>query len=279
VNSFYTQIFNRAIALEKSGDYQSALAEYNRIVSDNPGFRPALINLGALYSRMKRHDEAMDYFHRALAISEDYLTWFNIGSMHYRAGDYKQTVIAMTRARRLRADFVLATLVCGLSYSHMRNLRAAEKSFLEVLGVDAANDVALTALVLLYHEHGPQYKALPLIETLLAVRPANQGLLKIRSRILAARGELAPAIEDIKQICEHDAGYTSYNDYIRSVPVSTYTDRYGTLDEKIERLTERADRDGQPEDLLSLSLCHLFRGDTRQAMDCLGKAVSPAHNA
>ena len=53
-------------------------------------------------------------------------------------------------------------------------------------------------------------------------------------------------------------------------PVESFTDKYGTIDDKIETLNERIKEDANS--LISLSLCHLLKGDTDTAIDYLFKS-------
>jgi len=51
--------------------------------------------------------------------------------------------------------------------------------------------------------------------------------------------------------------------------VETLTDRFGTIDDKIQSLNEKVFADSSS--LISLSLCHLFKGETDAAIDYLFK--------
>ncbi|MGL4370329.1 MAG: tetratricopeptide repeat protein [Spirochaetota bacterium] len=86
-NSFSPQDrFAKALEYEKAGDFMLALQEYATLSWTEIPYRPALVNLGSLYSRMNRIDDAMNCYQKAVELEDDNLSWFNIGSIHYRKG-------------------------------------------------------------------------------------------------------------------------------------------------------------------------------------------------
>jgi len=272
--SLYSQKdkFTKALEYEKSGDYIMALQEYATLSHADEPFRPALINLGSLFSRMNRLDDAMNCYCLAVDMEEDYITWFNIGSIHYKKEEYKQAVIALEKAKRMNGTFILPVLVTGLAYSRLGNVKAAEKSFKDVLVSAPSNEVAMTALAILYYEAGKMNQSLDMIDRLLLLKPHHGSVRKLRSKILFNLGRIAESAHDIKQLSNEDEGYTVFNRFVRSIPVEVFDDGYGTLDVKIEQLESKAEEEKNPGDMIALSLCYLFKGETDMAVEVLYKA-------
>ena len=264
-------LFGKALEFEKKGEFMMALQEYANLAHGTPPYRPALINLGALYSRMNRFDDAMLCYQNAISIEDDSLAWFNIGSLHYKRCEYKKAVIACERARRLDALFVLPILVMGLSFSHLKNFKAAEKSFVDVLSLSPVNEVALTALTILYYEKGRHHQALEMADRLLSTYPTKDRVRNLRSKILFNLGRMMETAEEIKRVKETDERYTVYTQFVESVPVEVYDDRYGSIEDKIQLLEEKTSEESRPGDMIALSLCYLFKGDADHAIDCLLK--------
>ncbi|MBN1498833.1 MAG: tetratricopeptide repeat protein [Spirochaetes bacterium] len=263
------QKFAKAIEFEKTGEYQTALSLYALISKENPDFRPVFLNMGSLYSRMGKIDDAMKCFRRAGELGEDYLNWFNIGSIYYKKGNFKQAVISFERSRKLNKSFILSALVTGLAYSRLKNLKGAETVFSEVLSIDPENKVALNALSLLYYESGRFDKSLKLCEKITSSDKENINAVKLKSSIYYEIGEYDKSAEILKKVKSNDKSCTTYDSFVKSLPVEIYTDRYGTIEKKIERLTEKSTETGNPEDYISLSLCHLLNGNTDMAIDTL----------
>ena len=264
--------FARAVEYEKTGEYMLALQEYLTLTKEEAPLRQALVNLGSLYSRMGDPDNAMSCYARAVELEEDYLAWFNIGSLHYKRSEWKQAVISLEKSRRLNGAFPLAVLVMGLSYSRMGNVRAAERCFADVLEVQPRSEVALTALAILCFDNAKFNQALDLVDRLLEIKPDNAGIKKLRSKILFSIGRSSESAEMIKSFKDEDPGYRGFDTFVQSVPVEIYDDRFGSIDEKIEKLEVKVSGNEKPEDMIALSLCYLLKGESDRAIDCLFRA-------
>lgn len=261
----YKQVFQA----EKAGEHLKALSGYSAIIKKYPQYRKAYVSLGSLYSRIGKLEDAMICYKKASNIHEDYLTWFNIGSLYYRKAKYKQAVINMEKSKKLNSSFILSVLVSGLSFSKLDNYKAAETSFKEVLIKDPENKVALNALSLLYYDNRQFDLSLKMCDELSSRGNENTNTIKLKSKIFYEKGDMEKAADLIKDLKEQDCGFTDYNSFIDKIPVNVYEDRYGTIESKIETLKEKIHEDSSPENYFTLSLCHLFKGDTDSAIETL----------
>lgn len=272
VSASQQERFSRAVEYETTGNHMLAEQEYLTLLQDSVPYRPALINLGSLYSRLNRYEEAMNCYGRAIELEEDYLSWFNIGSIYYRKGDYKQAVIALEQSRRINDNFTLPVLAMGLSYSKLGNVKAAEQCFLDILNKVPDNEVALTGLAILYFDRGNLHQALDMADRLLLIKSSHCGMKKLRAKILLDLGRSAESAKVVKEIRSDDNGFAGFDSLIGSVPERTFNDRYGSIDEKISMLEEKTAEGESPGDMIALSLCHLFNGNPDKAIDCLFQA-------
>lgn len=263
-----TDRLNNAASLEKNEDASSALNEYVSIIERDSANREACLNLGSLYFRLKRYRDAENFFLKAISIDEEYSAYYNLGSLYYRMGEYKKSVLNLEKSRRLNVSFYLASLVMGLSYSRMNNIKAAETNFLNVLKSDKENRVAITALAIIYYNEGRLDEALNFLERI--TDKENLKINEFKANILYRSGKITETADEIKGIARLSDGYRYYDNFIKSIPVEVYSDKYGDIDQKIELLKEKAvnDRDS----LISLSLCHLLKGETETAIDYLFEA-------
>lgn len=261
--------FYRAVQFEKEGDFAMALQEYCRIAEEGSANKEVYINLGSLYSRMNRFSEAMQCYEKALTLGEDYIVYFNIGSMYYKKGEYKKAVLELEKSRRLNGDFILTLLVMGLSFSRLRNLKAAESCFAEVLRMWPDNRVALMAMAFIYYETGRYVRALETIGKIAQADSGATAIKKLRADTLYKMNNFEDATAEWKSIKDRDADYTAYDEFIKTIPAEMYTDKYGTIHEKIEQLKTRTHYGGDKEDFIALSLCYLLSGNTDRVIDCL----------
>jgi len=273
-NSMQTQQqrFANAVELEKRGEYTSALREYQAIVSKDSTFKEAYLNLGSLYSRMEQYDEAMENYHHALRLGEDYLIYFNIGSILYRKGEYKRAVLMLEKARRIQSYFPLTILVMGLCFSRLNNRKAALNCFKDVLIIAPGNRVALTALALHHYESGDYANTLYYLDKLEKTGIDNSRFQRLRADALMKDGRVDEAARVVKSMRHNSEGFRKFDTFIEAVPVEVFTDRHGSIDTKIHVLKEKVKSGGDRESLISLSLCHMLKGDMDSAMDYLFQA-------
>lgn len=265
--------FTRAVEYETTGNLMLAEQEYLSLSQESSSpYRPALINLGSLYSRQNRYEDAMNCYGRALELEEDYLSWFNIGSIYYRKGDYKQAVIALERSRRMNETFSLPVLAMGLAYSKLGNVKAAEQCFVDILQKESGNEVSLTGLAILYYDRRNLHQALDMADRLLHLKPVHTGMKKLRAKILLDLGRSSESANVVKEIRSADKGFSVFDSFVGSVPESAFNDRHGSIDEKISMLEGKTADDADPGDMIALSLCHLFNGNPDKAIDCLFQA-------
>ena len=260
----------RAQDLEKQGNYLSALDEYRAIAREETGCIDVYFNLGALYSRMKRYEEALGCYRHILSAREDYLIYFNMGSVFYRMGEYKKAIIHLRKSKVLNEGFSLSALVMGLAFSRMEDRKGAEKCFRDVLDVLPENRVALNAMAILCYNEKKYDEALNYLNKIIQRDPGNVKISQFRTSVLLDAGKIPETATEIQNLRKISDGCRIYDEYIKSIPVEAYTDRYGTIDEKIAVLNARDKKDKN--NLISLSLCHMFKGEQETAIELLLRA-------
>ena len=100
--------------------------------------------------------------------------------------------------------------------------------------------------------------------------PADEKIINIKSDILYFSGNAAESIQEIKDLKKKSEKFRRYDEYIKSVPVDICNDRYGTLNDKVAKLESEDIKSS--DNLLKLSLVHLFSGNTDSAIDYLFEA-------
>ncbi len=259
--------FNKAIQFEKDGYYEKAQKEYISIITSNPAFRPAYVNLGSLYSRMNYFVESLKCYEAALTLGRDYITYFNIGCTLYKMNDYSKALKNLHHSISLNKQFALSKLVTGLCHSRLNNLVDAENNFLEVLKIWPDNRVSLTALAIIYYNKNNFDYSLQMLNRILYLDANNIKLRELKSNILLKTGHIDESAKEIKIIKQNSDGYRFFDEFITSIPVDSLTDKYGTIDNKISILKNKKNIEG--DNLIALSLCHLFKGETDLAIDYL----------
>ncbi|MFN7929412.1 MAG: tetratricopeptide repeat protein [Blastocatellia bacterium] len=88
--------FARAMALQRSGQFTEAEAEYRQIIAQAPNYAEAQANLGAVLAQLGRLKEAVTSYETALALNPALKPiWLNLGIAHYRAAQFAQAATAL----------------------------------------------------------------------------------------------------------------------------------------------------------------------------------------
>jgi eukaryotic-like serine/threonine-protein kinase len=96
---------------ESQGEQKKAEAAYRKAVEIQP-HRMYLDELGSLYLRMGRTEEAIRIFRRSIEIAPDgFIGYRNLGTAYYMQGDLAETASNLQKALQIRAD---ATLYANL---------------------------------------------------------------------------------------------------------------------------------------------------------------------
>ena len=220
--------------------------------------RNSYIELGLELVKTGMTDQALLCFRKANAIREDYLSLYNAASLLYLKNDFKNAILMLEKSRKLKPDFIMTSILAGISYSRLNNFRAAETNFINTLMLDPVNRTALTALSILYHNQGRMTESFHLVGRINALYETGKSFQKLKKGLIKHNVSL------------NTVKCSDYNAYISSLPVSIYNDKYGTIEEKIGRLETSGQRDR--DSLISLSLCHMFSGDTDSAIEYLFEA-------
>jgi tetratricopeptide (TPR) repeat protein len=245
----------------------SSLDEIIEKIKMNPLGRGHYLDLAAALVKLDRYDQAIKAYYKANSLKEDYVTLYNIGSLYYKKNDFKNAIIVLEKSKLLDDRFYMTYLLTGICYGRLNNYRAAESNFIKVIMSNPENVTALSALAILYHNQGKINESRKILSRLSA--SPIKSVKKIRNEILLQSDTNPLSDIDFKN---SSGGFSEFNNFIKSIPVSVLTDKYGTIEEKISRLESNPEK--TRDNLISLSLCHLFSGNTESAIDYLIEAGS-----
>jgi hypothetical protein len=94
----------------------------------------------------------------------------------------------------------------------------------------------------------------------------------LKSRIVSRLNRLEQSAREMKQNCQAVESDKEYDRFIQSLPDEIFTDRYGTIDDKIKALEGAREHHNDPRQLFALSFCHILKGNRDIAIDYLLQA-------
>jgi len=99
--------FQQGLALEETGaPIEEAITAYNKAVELNPAAAGALVNLGTIYYRQRKHQEAERHYLRAIEVDASYpLAHYNLGNVYDEQGDLTRAEEHYSTALRLNPNY------------------------------------------------------------------------------------------------------------------------------------------------------------------------------
>jgi len=128
----------------ESGDDAAAAVQFEQFIDAYPHYPGAYVNLGIVYDRLERTDEAYAMLDQAMEIVPEYVYALNqLGMMKRRAGDFEGARDAWLRATKSDPDYLNAWYNLGVLYDiYMQDLPAALEAYqhYQTLFVNANSD-------------------------------------------------------------------------------------------------------------------------------------------
>ncbi len=146
--------FARAAQLQQSGDLDAAIRAYRDFLGVHPQSIEALSNLGAVYARLGRNEEAIEQYKRALEVeSHNTAICFNMGLAYYKSVQIPEAAAEFAKVVAAQPENKNATLLLADCYLRMGKnkkviellspLQAADgtdRAFLYLLGTALIRD-------------------------------------------------------------------------------------------------------------------------------------------
>ena len=137
-----------ARALQESGDKNKAVSMYKKAVELWPEYSEALNNLGNLLVNLKRYDEAIPYFQKAIeSYPEKYpLGYTNMGKAYALKGEIDKAVAQFTKALQLEPSNYNARINLGTALMQQNRVQEAAAEFQYILKMRPNDPIALDRL-------------------------------------------------------------------------------------------------------------------------------------
>jgi Tfp pilus assembly protein PilF len=133
-------IFDRAAQALAAEDYQSAERGFQEVLRQEPRNIAALSNLGVVYSRTNRADEAISVYRRALQLSpDDKAILLNLGLVYLRQEDHARALPLFARVVEIDPQHLQARQLLAVCRAYTGQLTPAIRD-LETLRAAAPRD-------------------------------------------------------------------------------------------------------------------------------------------
>lgn len=169
----------------KSGKDEQALGVYRRISEINPEEIAPYITMGGIYRRLGQYEDSIAVLERALVeAGENPEISYNLGFTYKQMGQLDDAVSCFEEAIELNPDDVLAYNHLGSIYSLQNQNEKALQSYLRGLSIDANHPVLLMNIAKVYEATGDFEKATSSYEKALRSKPLWADIIESYVKLL-----------------------------------------------------------------------------------------------
>lgn len=215
---------NLAMFYDRQGKYAESIAEFKRALELAPDSAQVLFNLGATYvdsGDSKYFADAETALKRSIAINPSFPAFANLGALYDREGKYQQASEVTRKALDMNGENYIVWGNLRNDYEWLKEPdKAAEARRREIPLVERAiqqhprDADAYAQLANLWGEEHDREKALANLRTALALAPNDAGVLDIAADVYESLGDRQQAISYAEKAMR--AGYTA--DALRNDP-------------------------------------------------------------
>jgi len=129
--------FHAAVQAEEAGEKQRAIALYEEILSIDPQYAAACINLGTIYFHLRRFDRAEELYRRATEVDPAYvLAFFDLGNVLDELQRPDESIAAYRQAVALSPRYADAHYNLALAYERKGERRQALRHWQAYIKLD-----------------------------------------------------------------------------------------------------------------------------------------------
>ncbi|MEO0185631.1 MAG: tetratricopeptide repeat protein, partial [candidate division WOR-3 bacterium] len=152
---------NRGNAYNLLGQYDNAIADFNRAIEINPSLELSYFDRGTVYEHLGFYDKAISDFTNALNIQPDFVMGYvDRGAIYSKIGEYHKAYNDLKRALQLKPNLPEAHYNLGVLYFRMKNYNLAIESYHQALKLDPYFAVVYVSLADIYFIYGDYERAI-----------------------------------------------------------------------------------------------------------------------
>ena len=176
------EIFDRAVKALAAADYDGAERLFQSVLRQEPRNAAALSNLGVLYSRTGRTDQAIAVYRRALQVSpDDKAVLLNLGLVYLRREDHARALPLFARVIALEPGHLQARQLAAVCRVYVGDLAPAIRDLEQLRAAAPRDEDILFLLGFAYLKNHDSERANPIFEQMF------QTLGPLRAQFLLGR--------------------------------------------------------------------------------------------
>ncbi len=203
--------YNDGNTLYKKGQFDEALAAYDKAISLDPNYSKAYYGKGLTFDKQRKYAEAVEVFRKAVEIDPSYDRAYSaLGSTYKAMKNFDESVNAYQKAIEIDQTGYSAMYNLALVYVSMKDYQNAIKYFRMATQVKPDYYRAFTLLGETFMNNGDSDQAIMALENALAIKPdydrANFQLATINNKLQKYPEALKAAEDCLKKPGSYKGG-------------------------------------------------------------------------
>ncbi len=174
--SYYSTILRM---YDEAGMNDRAIDAARKVMELDPKNHVAVYNLGVMYQKLKRYDEAIATFQQSLTIKADFENaWFNIGRCYSDQKKYRESIEAFRRFCEIMPESAEGWLNMGVNYMYLKDFAGAVEPLQKCIALRPDYGPAIYNLGITYINLKAYDSAREVYQKLVGVDPALASQLR-----------------------------------------------------------------------------------------------------
>lgn len=198
------------VALEEHNEEQ-AILYFREAIKIDSCFADAYNNLGTVYFRLRKFEDALEAYDHAIACRPGYLnSYFNRANTLYELGKPLFAHVDIQKVLIERPDTVPALFLQGLILTKLREFKRAEDIFKAALKRDSLNVELLVNLGTVHYYQKQYPEAVTYLQKAIGLSPKEANAYNARALVEVATDKLDDALKSINKAIDLKPGNAFY---------------------------------------------------------------------
>jgi len=188
---------NRGVLYLRQGDYEKALSDVNKAIELDPQKSGSYDNRGLILSQKGESNQALVEYNKALKTrNTNYKVFNNRGLLYQELGKFDLAIEDYSRALQINPNFLEAYINRGNVYCWTKQFALALADYRRALQLSPQNHFAVYGIGMAYFFQGDYDKAIEQYNLALKIEPQYDKAYYYRSCAYKEKGEYGHALED-----------------------------------------------------------------------------------
>ncbi|MGH6854589.1 MAG: tetratricopeptide repeat protein [Aestuariivirga sp.] len=188
---------NRGFAYYDKGEYDRAIADFDKAIALNPKYAKPYNNRGFAYYDKGEYGRAIADFDKAIALNLKYAKpYYNRGLAYYDKGEYARAIADYDKAIALNPKYAKPYYNRGLAYYDKGEYDRAIADYDRAIALNPKYAKAYNNRGIAYSSKGEYDRAIADYDKAIALNPKNAESYVFRSNAHAEKGDFVRAIAD-----------------------------------------------------------------------------------